>query len=43
MVFECDGRELHERTKTQAKRDRERDRLLQSFGFLVYRYAGQEI
>ncbi len=43
MVIECDGHEFHERTKVQAKRDRERDRLLQSFGFLVYRYTGQEI
>jgi very-short-patch-repair endonuclease len=30
-------------TKEQARRDRERDRLLQSFGFLVYRYTGREI
>jgi very-short-patch-repair endonuclease len=43
MVIECDGHDYHERTKEQAKRDRERDRLLQSFGFLVYRYTGQEI
>lgn len=43
MVIECDGHEFHERTQEQAKRDRERDRLLQSFGFLVYRYTGREI
>ncbi len=43
MVIECDGHDFHERTKVQAKRDRERDRLLQSFGFLVYRCTGQEI
>jgi very-short-patch-repair endonuclease len=43
MVLECDGHDFHERTPDQAKRDRARDRLLQSFGFLVYRYTGREI
>jgi hypothetical protein len=43
MVIECDGHDFHERTREQARRDRERDRRLQSFGFLVYRYTGQEI
>ena len=43
MVVECDGHDFHERTKPQAKRDRGRDRLLQSFGFLIFRYTGQEI
>jgi hypothetical protein len=43
MVIECDGHDYHERTKEQARHDRERDRHLQSFGFLVYRYTGREI
>jgi very-short-patch-repair endonuclease len=43
MVVECDGHDFHDRTKEQASRDRERDRLLQSFGFLVYRYTGRDI
>jgi very-short-patch-repair endonuclease len=43
MVVECDGHDFHERTREQAKRDRERDRQLQSFGFLVYRFTGREI
>jgi very-short-patch-repair endonuclease len=43
MVVECDGHDYHEWTKEQARRDRERDRNLQSFGFLVYRYTGREI
>jgi hypothetical protein len=43
MVVECDGHDFHDRTKDQASRDRERDRLLQSFGFLVYRYTGRDI
>lgn len=43
MVIECDGHEFHERTKEQARRDRERDRFLQSIGYLVFRYTGAEI
>ena len=43
MVIECDGHDFHDRTKAQASRDRARDRNLQSFGFLVYRYTGQDI
>jgi Protein of unknown function (DUF559) len=43
MVVECDGHDFHERTQDQARRDRERDRRLQSFGFLVYRFTGREI
>jgi very-short-patch-repair endonuclease len=43
MVIECDGHDFHERTKQQASRDRERDRNLQSFGFLVFRYTGRDI
>jgi very-short-patch-repair endonuclease len=43
MIIECDGHDFHERTKQQASRDRERDRNLQSFGFLVFRYTGRDI
>jgi len=43
MIIECDGHDYHERTKEQARRDKERDRTLQSFGYLVYRYTGSEI
>ncbi len=43
MVVECDGFEYHDRTTEQARRDRERDRALQSLGVLVYRYTGSEI
>lgn len=43
MIVECDGHDFHERTKEQAKRDKERDRNLQSLGFPVYRYTGSEI
>ena len=43
MVVECDGHDYHDLTKEQASRDRERDRSLQSFGFLVFRYTGRDI
>lgn len=43
LVIECDRHEFHEKTKEQAKRDKERDRKMQSFGFLVFRYTGSEI
>ena len=43
IVVECDGHEFHDRTKEQAKRDRERDRFMQDQGFRVYRFTGSEI
>jgi hypothetical protein len=43
MIIECDGHDYHERTKDQAKKDRSRDRFLQSLGYLVFRYTGSEI
>ncbi len=43
IVVECDGHEFHERTKEQATRDKERDRLLQSAGHVVLRFTGSEL
>lgn len=43
LIIECDGHEFHEKTKEQSKRDKERDRLMQSMGYLVFRYTGSEI
>jgi len=43
MVVECDGHDFHDRSKEQARKDRERDRMLQSLGYPVYRYTGSEI
>lgn len=43
MVIECDGHDFHERTKDQARRDKQRDRFLQSKGFKVLRFTGSEI
>ncbi|MFC4768714.1 endonuclease domain-containing protein [Effusibacillus consociatus] len=43
VIVECDGHDFHEKTKDQAKRDKPRDRFLQSEGFAVLRFAGSEI
>ena len=43
MIVECDGHDFHEKTKEQARRDKGRDRNLQSLGFPVYRYTGSEL
>jgi very-short-patch-repair endonuclease len=42
-VVECDGHDYHERTKEQAKHDRQRDRDVQGFGLPVLRFTGSEI
>jgi len=43
LVVECDGHDFHEKTKEQAKRDKQRDRKLVMDGVLVLRYSGSEI
>lgn len=43
IVVECDGHEFHEKTKVQARRDKQRDRELQSLGPKVLRFTGSEI
>jgi very-short-patch-repair endonuclease len=43
MVVECDGHDFHERTKEQARRDKQRDRYFQSIGYKVLRFTGSEI
>lgn len=43
IIIECDGHDFHERTKEQASRDKERDRVLQSMGFVVLRFTGSDI
>lgn len=42
-IIECDGHDFHEKTKDQAKRDKKRDRQLQSEGHKVFRFTGSEI
>ncbi|MCP4343287.1 MAG: DUF559 domain-containing protein [Desulfobulbaceae bacterium] len=43
IVVEIDGHDFHERTKEQAKRDKERDRYFTKAGYKVYRYTGSEV
>lgn len=43
LVVEIDGHDFHERTKEQAKKDKERDRFLQSKNYQVFRFTGSEI
>lgn len=43
IVVECDGHQWHEKTKAQAKKDKSRDRALQSIGAKVFRFTGSEI
>lgn len=43
LVVECDGHDFHDKTREQAESDRQRDRLLKSFGLDVIRFAGSEI
>jgi very-short-patch-repair endonuclease len=43
LIIECDGHAYHEKTKEQAKRDKERDRELQKLGYQVFHYTGSEI
>jgi very-short-patch-repair endonuclease len=43
MIVECDGHDFHERTKEQARRDKQRDRFFVSKGHKVLRFTGSEI
>ncbi len=43
IVVEVDGHDFHDRTKEQARRDKTRDRTLQSCGYKVFRFAGSEV
>lgn len=43
FAIECDGHEFHERTKEQAKADRERERNLMMYDYQVIRFTGSEI
>lgn len=43
MIVECDGHDFHEKTKEQARRDKQRDRFLQSRGYKVLHFTGSEI
>lgn len=43
LFIECDGHDFHERTKQQAARDRQKDRLIQQAGIPILRFTGAEI
>ncbi|MDQ0062353.1 endonuclease domain-containing protein [Paenibacillus harenae] len=43
VAIECDGHEFHEKTKSQAARDKKRDREFQKEGYIILRYTGSEI
>lgn len=43
IVVEVDGHEFHEKTKEQARRDKERDRFLTASGYVVMRFTGSEV
>lgn len=43
VLIECDGHDFHEKTKEQARRDKSRDRALQSAGYHVLHFTGSEI
>jgi len=43
IAVECDGHDFHEKTKEQAKKDRQRERALTSAGYTVVRFTGSEI
>lgn len=43
FIVEIDGHDFHEKTKQQAQKDKERDRLFTSRGYQIYRFTGSEI
>jgi very-short-patch-repair endonuclease len=43
VAVEIDGHDFHEKTKEQASRDKERDRVLQTAGYIVLRFTGSEV
>jgi very-short-patch-repair endonuclease len=43
LIVECDGHDFHERTKEQAAKDRNRDRIAQQRQMQIFRFTGSEI
>ncbi len=43
IIIECDGHDFHEKTKEQARKDKQRDRFFTLEGYEVLRFAGSEI
>lgn len=42
-IVECDGHDYHERTKEQARKDKQRARELAAAGYIVIHFTGSEI
>lgn len=42
-IIECDGHDFHEKTKEQAKYDKQRERIFVQNGYKVLRFSGSEI
>src|SRR5512139_166032 len=43
LIVECDGHDFHERTKSQAAKDRSKDRAALLSGYDFFRFTGSEI
>jgi very-short-patch-repair endonuclease len=43
IAIECDGHDFHEKTKQQARADKQRERALIKAGYTVVRFTGSEI
>jgi very-short-patch-repair endonuclease len=43
LAIEIDGYEFHEKTKVQARNDRQRERAIMRAGHPVYRFTGSEV
>lgn len=43
VAVEIDGHDFHERTKEQARHDRQKDRYIQQAGLPVFRFPGSEV
>jgi len=43
LIVECDSQEWHERTESERRYEKRRDRYLQNQGYKVFHYTGKEI
>jgi len=43
LIVECDSQEWHERTESERRYEKARDRYLQNQGYKVFHYTGKEI
>lgn len=43
VLIECDSQEFHDRSETERRYEKQRDRFLQTEGYKVFRYTGAEI